>query len=261
MIHLSETCDNTPDADGNTDPDLPPNLITSVVTTHAAVADQAMTVPIHQIAGRDLLAEHLMDAGYSTTAALLTCRDDGVRLVAPHRRDSSRHTRTGSACARDAFTIDFDQQHATCPQGHRSATWNPGRQDGHDVITVAFPLGACLVCPARSECTTSRQRRRSSPLRPRHLHEALQQARADQATDAWKHTYRAHAGIEGTIHQTVAVTGVRHARYTGLPKVELEHAFAATAVNLIRLNAWWTHTSLQRTPITHLARLNLTLAA
>jgi hypothetical protein len=234
-----------------------------VVTTHAAVADQAMTIPIHrQLAGRDLLpAEHLMDAGYSTTAGLLACRDDGVRLVAPHRRDSSRHTRTGSPYARDAFTIDFDQQHAICPQGHQSATWNPGHHDGHDVITVAFPLGACIVCPARAECTTSQQRRRVITLRPRHLHEALQQARAEQATDAWKHTYRARAGIEGTIHQTVTVTGARRARYTGLGKVELEHAFAATAINLIRLNAWWTHTPLQRTRITHLARLNLALAA
>jgi hypothetical protein len=69
--------------------------------------------------------------------------------------------------------------------------------------------------------------------------------------DTWKHTYRARAGIEGTIHQTVAVTGIRKARYTGHPKVELEHAFAATAINLIRLNAWWTH----------LGRLNPTLAA
>jgi IS5 family transposase len=91
-------------------------------------------------------------------------------------------------------------------------------------------------------------------LRPQHLHEALRDARAEQ-------TYRARAGIEGTIHQTVAVTGIRQARYTGLGKVDLEHAFAATAVNLIRLNEWWTDTPLQRTRTTHLSRLNLALAA
>jgi hypothetical protein len=80
-------------------------------------------------------------------------------------------------------------------------------------------------------------------------------------TDAWKHTYRARAGIEGTIHQVTAVTGIRQARYTGLGKVSLEHAFAAAAINLMRLNAWWTDTPLQRTPTTHLSRLDLTLAA
>jgi hypothetical protein len=47
-----------------------------VVTTHAAVADQAMTMPIHhQLAARELLpAEHLMDAGYPATANLLACQ-------------------------------------------------------------------------------------------------------------------------------------------------------------------------------------------
>jgi hypothetical protein len=69
------------------------------------------------------------------------------------------------------------------------------------------------------------------------------------------------AGIEGTIHQTVAVTGIRHARYTSVGKADLEHAFTATATNLIRLHAWWTESPLRRTRITHLNRLNYTLAA
>jgi hypothetical protein len=177
------------------------------------------------------------------------------------RGDSSHHARTNSPYARNAFAIDFDQQVAVCPQGQRSATWTPSRQDGQDVIVVSFPLGACIICPARTECTSSNQRRRQLTLRPRHLHEALRDARLEQTTEAWKQTYRARAGIEGTIHQTVAVTGIRRARYTGLGKVELEHAFAATAVNLIRLDAWWTGTPLQRTRTTHLSRLNLALAA
>jgi hypothetical protein len=191
-------------------------LITNVVTTHAAVADSAMTMPIHtMLTDRDLLpAEHLMDAGYPSTANLLTLRTEHqVRLIAPMRGDSSRHAREGSPYARDKFTIDFDQQQATCPQGNQSATWNPARQDGQDVIVVSFPLGACIVCLARTECTRSQQRRRQLTLRPRHLHEALRDARAEQQTDAWKQTYRARAGIEGTIHQTTTVTGIRQARY------------------------------------------------
>lgn len=263
-VHITETCDNTPTADGTTDPAQPPNLITNVATTHAAVADSAMTMPIHtMLASRDLLpGEHLMDAGYPSTKNLLTLRTEHqVRLIGPMRGDSSRHARENSPYARDKFTIDFDRQHATCPQGHRSATWNPSRQDGQDVIVVSFPLGACIICPARTDCTRSQQRRRQLTLRPRHLHEALRDARAEQQTDAWKHTYRARAGIEGTIHQTTAVTGIRQARYAGLRKVTLEHAFAAAAVNLIRLDAWWTGTPLQRTRTTHLSRLDLTLAA
>jgi transposase len=263
-VHITETCDNVPQQDQAADINQPPNLITNVVTTHAAVADIAMTMPIHaMLAEHDLLpAEHYMDAGYPSTRNLLDCRGQHqVRLMSPMRADSSRQARTNSPYARDAFTIDFDQQRATCPQGHQSATWNPGHQDGQDVITISFPLGACIVCPARSECTRSQQRRRQITVRPQCMHEALRDARAEQTTDAWKQAYRARAGIEGTIHQAVAVTGIRRARYTGLGKVDLEHAFAATAINLIRLYAWWTGTPLQRTRTTHLSRLELTLAA
>ena len=263
-VHVTETCDNAPADDGTTDLALPPNLITNVATTHAAVADSAMTMPIHtMLADRDLLpAEQLMDAGYPSTASLLALRTEHqVALIGPMRGDSSRHAREGSPYARDKFTIDFDQQQVTCPQGHHSATWNPARQDGQDVIVVSFPLSTCILCPARTECTRSQQRRRQLTLRPRHLHEALRDARAEQQTDTWKQTYRARAGIEGTIHQVTAVTGIRQARYTGLGKVTLEHSFAATAINLIRLYAWWTGTPTQRTRTTHLSRLNLTLAA
>jgi transposase len=263
-VHITETCDNTPADDGTTDPAQPPNLITNVATTHAAVADSAMTMPIHtMLAGRDRLpGEHLMDAGYPSTKSLLALRTEHqVRLIGPMRGDSSRHAREGSPYARDKFTIDFDRQQVTCPQGNRSATWNPARQDGQDVIVVSFPLGACIVCPARTDCTRSQQRRRQLTLRPRHLHEALRDARTEQQTDAWKQTYRARAGIEGTIHQVTAVTGIRQARYIGLGKVSLEHAFAAAAINLIRLDAWWAGAPLQRTRTTHLSRLNLTLAA
>lgn len=260
-VHLSETCDNTPDHD---DADQPPNLITNVATTHAAVADSTMTVPIHRtLAERDLLpGEHLMDAGYASAAHILTCHTDhDVRLVTPVRADHSHQARAHNGFAREAFTIDFDRKQATCPQGAVSTMWNPARSKGEDVIVVTFPASTCIPCPVRSQCTRSAQRRRQLSLRPRHLHETLHSARAEQTTDDWKARYRARAGIEGTISQTVTLTGIRRARYAGIAKVHLEHVFAATAINLIRLDAWWTGTPLQRTRTTHLARLDLALAA
>jgi Transposase DDE domain len=260
-VHLSETCDNTPD---NGDLDQPPNLIINVATTHAAVADSAMTVPIHHtLAERDLLpGEHLMDAGYASAAHIVGCHTDhGVRLVTPVRADRSHQARAKTGFERDAFTIDFDRKQATCPQNAVSTMWNEARYGGEDVVVVTFPASTCIPCPVRTQCTHSAQRRRQLTLRPRHLHEALQTARAEQTTDDWKARYRARAGIEATISQTVTVTGLRRARYTGIGKVHLEHVFAATAINLIRLDAWWTGTPLQRTRTTHLARLELALAA
>jgi hypothetical protein len=261
-VHISETCDNTPDH--HADADQPPNLITNVATTHAAVADSTMTVPIHHtLADRDLLpAEHLIDAGYASAAHILTCHTDhGVRLVTPVRADHSHHARAKTGFGRDAFTIDFDREQATCPQGAVSTMWNPARVNGEDVIVVTFPASTCIPCPVRSQCTRSAQRRRQLSLRPRVLHETLHNARAEQTTDDWKARYRARASIEGTISQAVTLTGIRRACYTGIDRVHLEHAFAATAINLIRLDDWWTGIPLQRTRTTHLARLGLTLAA
>jgi transposase len=260
-VHISETCDNTPD---NGHLDQPPNLITNVATTHAAVADTAMTVPIHHmLADRDLLpSEHAMDAGYASAAHIVDCHTDhDVRLVTPVRADGSHQARARNGFAREAFTIDFDRKQATCPQGAVSTMWNPARAKGEDVIVVTFPASTCIPCPARAQCTRSAQRRRQLTLRPRVLHEALQTARAEQTTDDWKARYRIRAGIEGTISQTVTVAGIRRARYTGMNKVHLEHVFAATAINLIRLDAWWTGTPVARTRTTHLARLGLALAA
>ena len=63
--------------------------------------------------------------------------------------------------------------------------------------------------------------------------------------------------MEGTIAQATHVTGIRRARYPGLPKTRLEHNTAAAAINLIRLDAWWTGKPLDRTRTTHLQRLDL----
>jgi IS5 family transposase len=74
-------------------------------------------------------------------------------------------------------------------------------------------------------------------LRPRELHETTAANRAAQKTDTWQAKYALRAGIEGTINQALDVTGMRRARYRGLPKVTLQHAFSAAAINIIRLDA------------------------
>lgn len=67
--------------------------------------------------------------------------------------------------------------------------------------------------------------------------------------------------MEGTIRQGVAVTDTRHARYRGLPKTHLQNVVSAAALNFIRLDAWFNDVPLDRTRTSHLARLELALAA
>lgn len=63
------------------------------------------------------------------------------------------------------------------------------------------------------------------------------------------------------MRQATHVTGIRRARYLGLPKTQLEHNIAAAAINMIRMDAYWTGHPLDRTRSGHLARLDFTLTA
>ncbi|WP_229348729.1 transposase [Streptomyces sp. UNOB3_S3] len=47
------------------------------------------------------------------------------------------------------------------------------------------------------------------------MREFLAHARLQQADEQWQATYGTRAGVEGTIHQAVAVTGMRRARHLG----------------------------------------------
>ncbi len=257
-VHLSETCP-APASDGTRPA---PNLLTCVATTPAAVPDVAMTEAIHDRLAEHGLppGEHLVDAGYTSTELLLAARARGITLLGPLSANPSRQARTGGYTL-DAFHIDWDHQQVTCPQGQRSSSWTPCTQHGRDAIVVRFPTPACAPCPVRDRCTTATHRGRQLTLNPRPVHEALTAARVEQTSDAWRERYKARAGVEGTIAQATHVTGVRHARYTGLAKTRLEHLLAATAVNLIRLDAWWTDKPLDRTRTRQLQRLDFDLAA
>ncbi|MEV5414542.1 transposase [Thermopolyspora sp. NPDC052614] len=241
-------------------PPVPPNLITNVATTDATVPDNQMTTAIHRaMARRGLLpAEHYMDAGYPCAEVLVASREEfGVRLVAPVLLDHSPQARAAGGYDRTAFTIDWDKRQVTCPQGHTSSSWSPCRQRGKDAIVVMFPATACKPCPVRPACTSGKRERRQLTVHPQPLQQALDAARAEQTSRDWLDKYKIRAGVEGTLRQAIAVTGLRRARYRGLPKVHLEHIYSAVALNLIRLDAWWNGHPLDRTRTSHLARLEL----
>lgn len=261
--HFTETVSDPAGDDPATRQPAVPNLITNVATTEAAVADVVMTEPVHDtLAAAGLLpAEHAVDAGYTSADLLVAALHRGITLIGPLLTDNSPQARNGGY-TQDAFTIDWDNHQVTCPQGAVSRTWSPLRRDDRpEAIIVQFPPATCRPCPARSNCTTSARSGRQLRLRPREIHQALAAARAAESTEQWKDRYKTRAGVEGTIAQAAHVTGIRRARYLGLPRTRLEHAAAATAINIIRLDAWWTGKPLDRSRTTHLQRLNLNLAA
>jgi hypothetical protein len=277
-IHISETCDEAPEGDQGQNPmtpvstqatcpaddSPPPRLITNIATTDASVTDVEMTEPIHrQLAGRGLLpGEHYLDSGYASAELIIAMRAMfGIAMVTPVMRDSSPQARAGAGFDRSAFAIDWDKRQATCPRGSTSTWWSPATQRGTPAIVVKFDKDTCDPCPVRDQCTRSKTAGRTLSLQPRERHELLEQARAQHNDPHWRAKYAIRAGVEGTVHQAVATCGIRRTRYRGLPKTHLEHIHSAVALNLLRLDAWWSGRPLDRTRTGHLARLDLFLAA
>ena len=200
-----------------------------------------------------------LDSGYLSAAVVVSALTTwGIALIGPLLADTSAQARARAGYARADFAVDYDTKTATCPQGKTSASWTPCAQRGKDAIVATFSASDCGPCPARSLCTTSGKNRRQLTVLPRDLAEAQAAARAAEKTIPFQADYARRAGVEGTMHQATS-HGARRARYRGLPKTRLDHAYMAAALNLVRLEAFWTGTPLDRRRTSHLARLELEL--
>ena len=225
-VHFSQTCEE--DA---------PQLITHVETTQAPISDEGVLSTIHaDLAEKELLPEqHLVDAGYVTIANLVKTQSDyGVDLVGPTLKTHWYQAETGYDLTH--FSIDWEAETVTCPQGRTSSSWTPVQDAGKSLIKVKFSQMDCKACPSRTSCTGTT--RRSMTLHPREQMQALFAARSRESTEDFKDTYRHRAGIEGTHSQAVRTMGLRRSRYIGLPKTHLGHVAIAAAVNLMQLMSW-----------------------
>ena len=143
------------------------------------MADNQITGVIDDgLAAKDLApGRHYADSGYLSAALVVSeAARHGIALIGPLLADTSAQARAGNGYARADFTIDYDTQTVTCPQGKRAATWIPCTQHGKDKIVATFSAADCVPCPARALCTASRRRQLS--LQPRDLAEAQAAVRA-----------------------------------------------------------------------------------
>jgi transposase len=230
-VHLTETCE-----------DEMPHLITNVQTDEAVLNDNHALPQIHrQLAHTQFLPTlHLVDAGYIEAQLIVESRGEyGVDLLGPAQNNGRWQQVQGNGFDISHFQVDWDRHQATCPQGKRSASWLPGVDGrGNAVINVMFAKADCSQCPSLSQCTMAKAKRRSLNLRPRELHETLQQARQREKTPEFQAEYRKRAGIEGTISQGVRAFGLRRTRYVGKAKTHLQHLATAAAINLERVADW-----------------------
>ena len=251
-VHLTETCEKAS-----------PHLITHVATTAATTTDEAMTETIHaELEQTDLTPrQHLLDSGYITAPILVSSqRQYGIEVIGPARVDAKWQANTEQGIDVSQFRLDWEQQQATCPQGHTSISWTPAIDHRkNEVIKIKFSTKDCGVCPQLTNCTRSQKKykRRTITVRPQAQHEALQEARRRQQTRAFAKEYALREGIEATISQGVRAFGMRRSRYIGLAKTHLQHLGIAAGINLVRAVAWLDGDELAPTRLSAFQRLYL----
>jgi transposase len=246
--HLTETCD----------PETP-HLITHVETTASTTSGISRVGPIHRaLATKHRLPDqHLVDAAYVSADELVASqRTYGVDLLGPMQGNGWWQAKADQGYDLDGFSIDWQAQTATCPQGKQRIRWSPTRTPhGQDTISIAFAFGDCTPCPARHPCTRAKATPRSITLRPEPQHQAMRRARRRQLTPAFKQQDAARAGIEGTLSLGVHAFELRQARYRGLAKTHVQHVATAAAINLARLSAWCQGLPRAQTRRSHFAAL------
>ena len=247
-VHITESCDETH-----------PHIITHVETTIAPQSDANMTEPIHNaLAQKNCLPEtHIVDAGYMDAEQIVTSQEThNINLIGPVRSDVSWQAKAKKGYASQDFQIDWGEKTAMCPRGISSAKWLPKIDVWkNEIIHVRFPHRACHSCSTRPLCTRSANAPRSLTIRSQKQYEALQKVRREQHTQVWREQYDKRAGVEGTVSQAVRGFGLRTCRYIGLTKTHLQHILTAAAINLARLDAWFTGKKRAKTRVSRFAAL------
>jgi transposase len=140
-FHVTETCG-----------DDAPNLIIHVETRPGTEHDINTVDAIHQALDRQnrLPNDHLVDASYVSADELVFSETTyGVNLVGPVAPDRSWQARLPDGLDSAHFAIDWNQQQATCPQGHVSCSWIPQQRiDGYATIKIKSAGGLCRLSPA-----------------------------------------------------------------------------------------------------------------
>jgi transposase len=247
-VHLRETCD-----------DEQVHLITPVNTTPANGAEAKCTAAIQQalVAADRAPNIHLADAGYIAADLLVQSEAQyGIRLVGPVRDSARWQHHVEGAYALEPWTIDWATPSASCPQGHRSASWYPFQHaNGHHDIRVTCANEAGADWAQRARCTRATTQPRSLQRQPQPPQEAIDRLRAYMESEEGRRLYAKRAGIEGTLSPGVRAFGLRRSRDLGLAKTPLQQVARAAALNLDRLAPWFMPRPRAQTRVSRFAAL------
>ena len=178
----------------------------------------------------DVVVEQaIADGAYGSGENLAACAHfpgHPVDLVSPLRQP------TDAAVDKSAFEIDLQAETATCPAGQTVSAHSRQEADGRPILLFTFPREICESCSLFARCVRSKTRGRTVRT---HAYEAYLQAQHQrQQSDEFKQLYRTRSQVERKVAE-LSRHGIRHTRYLGEKKRQLQRLWTGAAVNLKHL--------------------------
>jgi len=207
------------------------NLITHVAVEKACEHDSHALMPaIEDAKGRGLGPKTVLaDTLYGGDDNEQSAKDEQVELIAP----ASKGGKNADIHLTD-FTFDEKGYVTDCPAGHHPTKVRYKKKTNR--YNARFDLGQCSGCPHVDSCRV-KPGKKNYYLRYSLKEQRLAARRIAENSHEFINIYRWRAGVEATMSQYDARTGVKDLRVRGFKAVRFCATLKAAGLNLLRAAA------------------------
>jgi hypothetical protein len=204
------------------------NLITHVAVERACEHDSDALMPaLEETQDRDLGPEKVLaDTLYGSDENLQKAKDARVEVISPTHKGGH----TDDIDLRH-FSFDDNGRVITCPAGKSPYTVRYKKKTHR--YSARFDLKHCTACPHVDHCPVVLGKKNYF-LRYSDKDYRLAERRRYEASEEFIDIYRYRAGVEATMSQYNALTGVKRLRFRGLKAVRYCATLKAAGLNLLR---------------------------
>jgi transposase len=209
------------------------NFLVGIVTQQAHQSDEAGAKKMEEEQRQMGLGQPpvlYVDGAYVSAGELARAHAQERELIGPAQSSIRKEGRWGS----EDFQVWLEERKARCPMGQMNSQCSRLEETSTGKVNYRFEFATatCQSCPERMRCMGKNQKHRTLVVGEHHGF--LQTRRQEQRTEAFKQRMKHRHGIEGTQSELVRGYGMRHARYRGLSKSQLQNYFIGAACNVAR---------------------------
>jgi hypothetical protein len=203
------------------------NLITHVAVEKACEHDSNALMPaIEDTEQRGLKPKTILaDTLYGGDDNSELAKTHNVDLVSPtFKKDNNRGL--------SSFRFDDQGRVTSCPAGHSPVKVSYKKKTRR--YSGRFDLNHCIACPHVANCPVKAGKKNYYFLRYSDKDYRLAVRRKFENSEQFIDTYRWRAGVEATMSQYDALTGVKHLRVRGFKAVRFCATLKAAGLNMLR---------------------------